>query len=190
MGPWKSGSPRPRRRGRCSAPTGASICAGPTGASAGIPSRCARPPRPFARRGRARSPFPIGRTVTPITSLPATLLTEAVFNARLRRYEAGADPWATQWICYYFINDSVPPSFVVDVSDHYEKKRNALACHRTQFAPTAGEAVSTRLTSDLFQQLIESRDAQFGALAGVRFAEGWSCATRSCARISSDRIRR
>jgi len=33
--------------------------------------------------------------------------------------------------------------------------------------------VATRLTSSTFQQLIESRDAQFGALAGVPFAEGF-----------------
>jgi len=32
--------------------------------------------------------------------------------------------------------------------------------------------VETRLTSPLFEQLVESRDAQFGALAGVKFAEG------------------
>ena len=36
----------------------------------------------------------------------------------------------------------------------------------------ATDAVPTRLTSPSFNQLIESRDAQFGALAGVRFAEG------------------
>ena len=30
----------------------------------------------------------------------------------------------------------------------------------------------TRLTASTFRQLIESRDAQFGALAGVAFAEG------------------
>jgi len=100
------------------------------------------------------------------------VLTEAVFNARLRRYDAGAEFWATQWICYYFINDSAKPSFVVDVTAHYDRKREALACHRTQFSPQVGDAVSTRLTSTLFQQLIESRDAQFGALAGVAFAEG------------------
>jgi bacillithiol biosynthesis deacetylase BshB1 len=100
------------------------------------------------------------------------VLTEAVFNARLRRYDAGAEAWKTGWICYYFINDSVPPSFVVDVSDHYARKREALACHRTQFTPAVTDAIDTRLTSPLFQQLIESRDAQFGALAGVRFAEG------------------
>ena len=31
---------------------------------------------------------------------------------------------------------------------------------------------ATRLTSPRFMKLIESRDAQFGALAGVDFAEG------------------
>ena len=80
--------------------------------------------------------------------------------------------WKPESVCYYFINDAVAPSFVVDVSDHYEIKRRALACHSSQFTPTAEGAVSTRLTSARFRQLIESRDAQFGALAGVAFAEG------------------
>ena len=43
----------------------------------------------------------------------------------------------------------------------------------SQFAPAARDAVGTRLTSPRFHQLIESRDAQFGALAGVEFAEGF-----------------
>jgi bacillithiol biosynthesis deacetylase BshB1 len=100
------------------------------------------------------------------------LLTDAVFSAGLRRFEADGDPWRTPSVCYYFINDAAPPSFVVDVSEQYEVKRRALACHATQFTPTADGAVPTRLTSARFQQLIESRDAQFGALAGVAFAEG------------------
>ena len=80
--------------------------------------------------------------------------------------------WRPEWVCYYFINDSVPPSFVVDVSAHYEVKRRALRCHASQFKAADAAAVQTRLTSPLFQQLVESRDAQFGALAGVAFAEG------------------
>lgn len=100
------------------------------------------------------------------------VLTEAVFNAGLGRYDAGADPWKADWICHYFINDSAPPSFVVDVSEHYGRKRAALACHRSQFRPDGHGAVPTRLTSPRFLQLIESRDAQFGAQAGCLFAEG------------------
>jgi N-acetylglucosamine malate deacetylase 1 len=100
------------------------------------------------------------------------LLTEGVFSAGLRRYQADGDPWKPESVCYYFINDMAVPSFVVDVSDHYETKRRALACHVTQFQPSMPDAVATRLTSVRFRQLVESRDAQFGAAAGVAFAEG------------------
>jgi bacillithiol biosynthesis deacetylase BshB1 len=102
------------------------------------------------------------------------LLTEAVFNAALRKYPAEGDAWRPEATWYYFINDSgAQPSFVVDVSDYYDVKRRALACYASQFNPKAADAVSTRLTSSLFPQLIESRDAQFGAQAGVAFAEGF-----------------
>jgi bacillithiol biosynthesis deacetylase BshB1 len=102
----------------------------------------------------------------------SALITEAVFNAGLRKYKAEGDAWKAEWICYYFINDSAPPSFVLDVSAHYETKRKALDCHVTQFQPPGSGAASTRLNTPLFRQLIESRDAQFGALAGVPWAEG------------------
>jgi bacillithiol biosynthesis deacetylase BshB1 len=101
----------------------------------------------------------------------AGLLRDAVFNAKLRRYDAGGEPWQPDWVCHYFINDAGPVSFVVDVSQYYEVKRRALACYVSQFS-RATEYAQTRLNSSVFNQLIESRDAQFGALAGVRFAEG------------------
>jgi len=100
------------------------------------------------------------------------VLTRAVFQSGLRRVDAGGEPWRPDWTCYYFINDGAPPSFVVDVSAHYEKKRQALACYPSQFRPAGSDAAATRLTASTFHQLIESRDAQFGALAGVAFAEG------------------
>jgi LmbE family N-acetylglucosaminyl deacetylase len=102
-------------------------------------------------------------------------LTVAAFRAGLRRFDAGTGDAAhrPEWLCYYFINDAPEPSFVVDVSAHYDKKREALACFTTQFAPAGGDAVATRLTASTFRQLIESRDAQFGARAGVAFAEGF-----------------
>jgi N-acetylglucosamine malate deacetylase 1 len=101
------------------------------------------------------------------------LLTEAVFNAGLRRYPSTAEAWKVDWICYYFINDSATPSFVVDVSAYYDRKRAALDCHSSQFARVGAAAAATRLNTPIFRQLIESRDAQFGALAGVPWAEGF-----------------
>jgi bacillithiol biosynthesis deacetylase BshB1 len=101
----------------------------------------------------------------------ANLLRDGVFNAKLPKYGADGDPWQPEWVCFYFINDAGTASFVVDVSDYYDIKRKALACYRSQFTRATGSAV-TRLNTPDFNQLIESRDAQFGALAGVRFAEG------------------
>ena len=102
------------------------------------------------------------------------VLRTAVFRSGLRRYDTGAEAWRPEWLCYYFINDSAAPSFVVDVTDYYEQKRRALDCHASQFTPPSGSGeVATRLNTPLFRQMIESRDAQFGALAGVRWAEGF-----------------
>jgi len=100
------------------------------------------------------------------------LLTRAAFQSGLARYQAAGDKWRADWLLYYFINDSTRPSFVVDVSAQYAVKRAALACHQSQFAPPSTGAAATRLNTPRFQQLIESRDAQFGALIGVEFAEG------------------
>jgi LmbE family N-acetylglucosaminyl deacetylase len=102
----------------------------------------------------------------------AQVLDLVTFRAGLRRYVTDESPWRPDWVCYYFVNTSVPPSFVIDVSAHYEQKRAALACHTSQFTPRDADAVPTRLTASTFRQLIESRDAQFGAQIGVAFAEG------------------
>jgi len=99
-------------------------------------------------------------------------LSRAVFKAGLRRFDVESPPHKPERVCYYFINDDAPGSSALDVSEVYEKKRQALACHETQFAPTAPDRVRTRLTGSTFRQLIESRDARLGALTGVAYAEG------------------
>jgi len=127
----------------------------------------------FIRRHRPRVvAVPYWSDRHPDHGAASEVLTEAVFNAGLRRYGAGGDAWKADWICYYFINDAAPPSFVVDVSDCYQKKRDALDCHASQFQRNAPGMADTRLNTPLFRQLVESRDAQFGALAGVTWAEG------------------
>jgi bacillithiol biosynthesis deacetylase BshB1 len=102
----------------------------------------------------------------------SAVLRTAAFTSALRRFVTDTEPWRPDWVCYYFINDGGPASFVVDVSEHYQRKRDALDCYRSQFTPADGGAIPTRLNAPTFRQLIESRDAQFGALAGVAFAEG------------------
>lgn len=125
------------------------------------------------RRARPRSvAIPHGVDRHPDHVAAHRLLIDAVFNAGLRRYDADGEAWRPDWVCAYFINDAAPASFVVDVSAYYDVKRRALDCYTSQFQPSAAGAAPTRLNSPTFRQLVESRDAQFGAIAGVAFAEG------------------
>jgi len=127
----------------------------------------------FIRRHRPRVvAVPYWSDRHPDHGAASEVLTEAAFNSGLRRYQADGEAWKPDWLCYYFINDAVSPSFVIDVSEHYERKREALDCHVSQFRRADPGVVQTRLNVPQFRQLIESRDAQFGALAGVRWAEG------------------
>jgi N-acetylglucosamine malate deacetylase 1 len=125
------------------------------------------------RRARPKTiAVPYGGDRHPDHVAASRLLTQAAFLGGLTRYGAAGEKWRADWLLYYFINDSATPSFVVDVSAQYETKRAALACHRSQFAPPETGTAATRLNTPRFQQLIESRDAQFGAQIGVAFAEG------------------
>lgn len=100
------------------------------------------------------------------------LITEATFKAGLRKYETALPAWSAEWSCYYFINDILPPSFVVDVSEHYEAKRASLACYQSQFASMPSDVVPTRLNASSFIRMVEGRDAHLGSLCGAGFAEG------------------
>jgi len=116
--------------------------------------------------------IPYGKDRHPDHVAANLLLTRASFLSGLARFSAAGEQFRADWLLSYFINDSRRPSFVVDVSAHYDIKRASLACHDSQFAPPSTGAAPTRLNTPRFQQLIESRDAQFGALIGVPFAEG------------------
>ena len=151
----------------------------------GLPDGGLRPDdrRSSASRGRVRPPHQAAAVALPYwrDRHPDHDSGQPAGRARRLREPACAatrragEPWQPDWVCYYFINDAAPPSFVVDVSARLRRRSaEALACHRV--AVRAGwrqSAAATRLTSPLFAQLVESRDAQFGALAGVRFAEGF-----------------
>ena len=91
------------------------------------------------------------------------MLRAAAFTSGLRRYDTDAEPWRPDWVCYYFINDGAAPSFVVDVSAHYERKRDALACYASQFAPPEHGAV--RDAADRVRLSVSSSRAATRSLA-------------------------
>ena len=87
------------------------------------------------RRARPRTvAVPYWKDRHPDHRAASDVLARAAFKSGLRRFAPDeGDAWRPDWVCYYFINDSEPASFAIDVSAHYDTKRKALACHRSQF---------------------------------------------------------
>ena len=95
----------------------------------------------------------------------------AIFLGRVAGYGSG-QPWHPELVLAYpGPRQLFEPQLVVDVSPAYERKRKALACYRSQFAP--GEGVATHLASGFFLQAVEGRDRAFGNTVGVAFGEGF-----------------
>ncbi|PKM81565.1 MAG: bacillithiol biosynthesis deacetylase BshB1 [Firmicutes bacterium HGW-Firmicutes-14] len=100
------------------------------------------------------------------------IVTEAHFKAGLRKLEPELKAFRPSIIIYYFLNRIESLSFVVDVSLHYEKKREAIGAHYSQFGegglkPLAVLGVKAPL------QFIESRDRFYGAQIGVAYGEAF-----------------
>lgn len=115
-------------------------------------------------------PFPVGRH--PDHRIASELGRDACFLAGLSRYPAAGAPHRPFKILYSlaYREDPVKPTFVVDISDHFARKLEAIRCYASQFdgATSAGEIFPTG--QDLYS-LIETQAAHYGSLIRTRYGE-------------------
>lgn len=115
-------------------------------------------------------PFPVGRH--PDHRLASELARDSCYLAGLARYDAAGEPHRPHKILYAlaYREDPVKPSFVVDISDQFERKMEAIRCYASQFdgARAAGEIFPTG--QDLYS-LIEIQNAHYGSLIRCRYGE-------------------
>jgi len=115
-------------------------------------------------------PFPVGRH--PDHRVASELARDACYLAGLARYDAGGTPHRPHKILYSlaYREDPVKPTFVVDITDQFERKMAAIRCYASQFdgALNAGEIFPTG--QDLYS-LVEVQNAHYGSLIRTRFGE-------------------
>ena len=102
------------------------------------------------------------------------LVQEAVFNAKLRRYLPQWNPVTVDQLYFYFINDTVDPDLMVDITHEHTAKMRALAAYESQFMLQNGQAdrVSTPLNQGYLER-VEARDRLLGQKRAVAYAEGF-----------------
>jgi bacillithiol biosynthesis deacetylase BshB1 len=127
------------------------------------------------RRTRPRVvilPFAVGRH--PDHRIASELGRDACYLAGLAKYEPGKGgaahrPYKLLYALAYR-EDPVKPTFVVDISDVFETKMQAIRCYGSQFdgAKAAGEIHPTG--QDLYE-LIRVQSAHYGSLIRRRYGE-------------------
>jgi N-acetylglucosamine malate deacetylase 1 len=117
-------------------------------------------------------PFPVGRH--PDHRIASELGRDACYLAGLAKYDAGKGgeahrPYKLLYALAYR-EDPVKPTFVVDISDVFETKMDAIRCYASQFtgAKAAGEIHPTG--QDLYE-LIRVQSAHYGSLIRRRYGE-------------------
>jgi bacillithiol biosynthesis deacetylase BshB1 len=128
------------------------------------------------RKRRPRIVFaPYWQDRHPDHVMSSRLVGEAVFNAKLRNYMPEDAPVTVEHVYYYFINDQYEPQLIVDVSEEYTVKMNALRAYKTQFelADEASSFVPT-LINQGFLERIEAKDRWLGQKANCNYAEGFA----------------
>lgn len=106
------------------------------------------------------------------------LISDACFLAGLRKIHTDID-WITQqaWRpkrVFHMIQDRLmEPDFVVDISDVFDRKMQAIQCYKSQFHdPLSNEPMTYIATADFLEQ-IKSRDALTGKRIGTKYGEGY-----------------
>jgi bacillithiol biosynthesis deacetylase BshB1 len=115
-------------------------------------------------------PFPAGRH--PDHRIASELGRDASYLAGLTKYPAQGARHRPSKILYAqaYREDPVKPTFVVDISDIFETKMQAIRCYASQFegATAAGELFPT---GQNLYELIRTQNAHYGSLIRVAYGE-------------------
>lgn len=102
------------------------------------------------------------------------LVEEAVFNAKLRKYMPDMPAVPAPQLFFYFINDLGRTDLVVDVTEHYSIKEQALSAYRSQFEKKPGEDVVSTPLNEGYIERVRSRDMLLGQRRLIPYAEGFA----------------
>jgi bacillithiol biosynthesis deacetylase BshB1 len=99
---------------------------------------------------------------------------EACFLSGLKKVSTGQDAWRPKVVYHYIQSQMITPDFVVDVSDFWDKKMDAIRAFRSQFYDPNSKEPDTFISSPAFMKLVESRGHEFGHSIGVKYGEGYT----------------
>jgi bacillithiol biosynthesis deacetylase BshB1 len=104
----------------------------------------------------------------------ATLGYEACFVAGLKNYALEGEAFRPFKIVYAASYADARPTFAVDITKQYERRRRAILAYASQFRPTARDRRSkVALPLDELEERMSLQARHYGRMIGVKYAEGF-----------------
>ena len=82
--------------------------------------------------------------------------------------------WRPRMILQYIQDRYIEPDILIDVTDFWDKKMDAIKAFSTQFFNSDIEGENTYISSPEFLMVIEARAREFGKYIGSTYAEGFT----------------
>lgn len=101
------------------------------------------------------------------------LIRAANFYSGLAKVDTGQAPYRAPAVYFYYAyySGDALPSFVVDISGHFDQKLSALRAYRSQFHNPNRSEPETFVSTEEFWEDIATRALFWGARIGVRYGE-------------------
>lgn len=104
----------------------------------------------------------------------ATLGFEACFIAGLKNYPLAGEAFRPFKILYAAAYATVMPTFAVDITKQYERRRQAILSYGSQFRPATKDPKSkVHIPLDDLEDRMSISARYFGRMIGVKYAEGF-----------------
>lgn len=99
------------------------------------------------------------------------LVSASFFYSGLTRMESEYEAYRPKNLIYYFQHETAKPSFIVDISDEFPTKMNAVKAYKSQFYNPDQEAPNTFISQPEFLDSVENRAKYFGFQIAVEYGE-------------------
>lgn len=110
------------------------------------------------------------------------LIADACFFSGLRKIETSSNgnpqqPWRPKKVFHYIQDRFTEPDLIVDISDSFDQKMEAIKCFKTQFFNDNSGDPETYISNPGFMDKIMNRASQLGHRIGVTYGEGFHLET-------------
>jgi bacillithiol biosynthesis deacetylase BshB1 len=83
------------------------------------------------------------------------------------------EAWRPKYVFRYIQDRFLQPDFVIDITDVFDQKVEAIKAYRTQFAGGSSDEPETYISTPDFLDSVIYRHKWFGKMIGVKYAEGF-----------------